>query len=280
MPFFILSYVIHTFYKMTIRNWRSKSKRATSCNLICAIKNKNIPNTLLTITSFISSNTWVAPAGVTSVEYLVVGGGGGGGGAYDTGSAGGGGGGLVLYGTLSVVPGETYSIVVGAGGTGGTADRTVSPFEESGADGGDSSFHAIVAFGGGGGYRSRLQTGGTGFGGFAANGLIAPTGGNGAGNVDGGENGGGGGGNTTAGGSSTTTPQQSNIGGLGFTSNITGSDVIYGAGGVGGQVNISSAGSNAANNTGNGGQGATSISADNKNGGNGGSGKVILKYYA
>lgn len=271
---------------MTIRNWRSKSKRATSCNLICAIKNKNIPSTsnvpstTLTVTSFTSSNTWVAPAGATSVEYLVVGGGGGGGGAFDTGSAGGGGGGLVLYGTLSVVPGETYSIVVGTGGSGGTANRTVSPFEENGADGGDSSFHVIVAFGGGGGYRSRLQTDGTGYGGFAANGLIAPTGGNGAGSAVGGENGGGGGGNITAGGSSTTTPQQSSIGGLGFTSNIAGSDVTYGAGGVGGQVNTSSAGSNAANNTGNGGGGATTISFDNKNGGNGGSGKVILTYYA
>lgn len=264
---------------MTIRNWRLKSKRATSCNLICAIKhNQYVPSTL-TITSYNASDTWTAPPYVTSVEYLVVGGGGGGGGAFDTGSAGGGGGGLVLYGILSVVPGNTYSVVVGAGGIGGTANRTASPSEYSGEDGGASSFSTIVAVGGGGGYRSRLQTGGVGYGGFAANGLIAPTGGNGAGNALGGENGGGGGGNTTAGGSSTTTPQQSKIGGLGFTSNITGSNVTYGAGGLGGQVNISSAGSNAANNTGNGGQGATTISGDDNNGGNGGSGKVILKYY-
>ena len=263
---------------MTIRNWRAKSKHATSCNLICTTNTQYVPS-ILTIMSYDASDTWVAPAYVTSVEYLVVGGGGGGGGAFDTGSAGGGGGGLVLYGILSVVPGNTYSIVIGAGGSGGTANRTGSPLENSGADGEASSFGTIVALGGGGGYRSRLQTGGTGFGGFAANGLIAPTGGNGAGNDIGGDNGGGGGGNTTAGGSSTTTPQKSKTGGLGFTSNITGSNVTYGAGGVGGVVYTSSAGSNAANNTGNGGQGATTTSGDDNNGGNGGSGKVILKYY-
>jgi hypothetical protein len=281
--FLILSlYII----KMTIRNWRSKSKRATSCNLICAIKNKAVSSTL-TIMSYISSDSWVAPANVTSVEYLVVGGGGGGGGAFDTGSAGGGGGGLVLYGTLSVVPGNTYSIVVGAGGTGGIGIGSSRPQvvpviigQENivSTDGGLSSFDTIIALGGGGGRNSRTQVGGTGFGGLAANGLIAPTGGNGAGSASGGENGGGGGGNTTAGGSATTTPQQSRTGGIGFTSNITGSNVTYGAGGLGGVVNTSSAGSNAANNTGNGGGGATSDSFDGKTGGNGGSGKVILKY--
>ena len=268
---------------MTIRNWRSKSIRAPSCNLLCAIKNRTVSSTL-TIMSYISSDSWVAPANVTSVEYLVVGGGGGGGGAFDTGSAGGGGGGLVLYGTLSVVPGNTYSIVVGAGGTGGigigtTTNPTVLGQEDIvSTDGGLSSFDTIIALGGGGGRNSRTQVGGTGFGGLAANGLIAPTGGNGAGSASGGENGGGGGGNTTAGGSATTTPQHSRPGGLGFTSNLTGSNVTYGAGGLGCVVNTSSAGSNGANNTGNGGGGATSVAFDGKTGGNGGSGKVILKY--
>ena len=55
--------------------------------------------------------------------------------------------------------------------------------------------------------------------------------------------------------------------------------LILGAGGVGGQIDVSLAGSNAVNNTGNGGQGATSVSFDSKSGGNGGSGIVILKYY-
>ena len=266
---------------MTIRNWRSKSKRAKSCVLPYAINNQIVPKTLTTI-SYISSDSWVAPECVTSVEYLVVGGGGGGGGAYDTGSAGGGGGGLVLYGTLNVVPGYTYSIVVGAGGAGGTGRGTVGAVlggETSGTDGERSSFNTIIALGGGGGYASRIQNGNPGLGGLAANRLIAPTGGNGAGSASGGENGGGGGGNTTAGGSSTTTPQQSKTGGLGFTSNITGSNVTYGAGGEGGVVSTNSAGAPAANNTGNGGGGATTTGGQGQAGGNGGSGKVILKYY-
>jgi len=79
----------------------------SSCKSTTFMCNKQIDTyvpSILTIMSYNASDTWVAPAYVTSVEYLVVGGGGGGGGAYDTGSAGGGGGGLVLYGTLSVVP--------------------------------------------------------------------------------------------------------------------------------------------------------------------------------
>lgn len=252
--------------------------RTDYCN--CNKQLAYVPSTL-TITSFtnVGIDSWIAPAYVNAVEYLVVGGGGGGGGAFDTGSAGGGGGGLVLSGTLTVVPGNTYSISVGAGGAGGIGNRNISPPEYTGNNGGTTKFATKISLGGGGGYRSRLQTGGTGYGGFAANGLTAPTGGNGAGNALGGENGGGGGGNASAGGSSTLTPLQSKTGGAGLTNNISDSNVTYGAGGVGGQVNTSLAGSDGANNTGNGGGGATSVSGDSKSGGNGGSGIVILKYY-
>ncbi len=185
----------------------------------------------------------------------------------------------MLSGTLTVVPGNTYYITVGAGGEGGIGNRNNSPPEYNGNDGGTSKFATKTALGGGGGYRSRVQTGGTGYGGFAANGLTAPTGGNGAGSASGGENGGGGGGNASAGGSSTLTPLQSKTGGAGLTKNISGSNVTYGAGGVGGQVNTSLAGSDGANNTGNGGGGATTGGTDSKSGGDGGSGIVILKYY-
>lgn len=256
--------------------------RTDYCN--CNKQLAYVPSTT-TVRSFtnVGIDSWIAPAYVNSVEYLVVGGGGGGGGAYDTGSAGGGGGGLVLSGTLTVVPGNTYYITVGAGGTGGTADRNKSPQEYNGNDGGTSLFATKTALGGGGGYRSRLQTGGTGYGGFAANGLTAPTGGNGAGSASGGENGGGGGGNASAGGSSTLTPLQSKTGGAGLTKNISGSNVTYGAGGVGGQVSTNLDGSNGADNTGNGGGGAASGAGSDlnlgRNGGDGGSGIVILKYY-
>ena len=57
---------------------------------------------------------WIAPTGVSSVDYVVVGGGGGGG----NGRGGGGGGGGVASGTgLSITPGTVYDIAVAQGGT-------------------------------------------------------------------------------------------------------------------------------------------------------------------
>ena len=138
---------------MTTRNWRTKSNRSgCTVNLTCK-KNTSVdnsidnfvPNTFTNVGTF----TWTAPSNVTSVEYLIVGGGGGGGAAYDTGSAGGGGGGLVLTGTISVTPGTSYSIVIGAGGNGGnaTTDGTYRQ-EYNGEDGSSSSFSTIIALGG------------------------------------------------------------------------------------------------------------------------------------
>ena len=69
--------------------------------------------------------SWVAPSGVTSVSVVAIGGGGGslnGSPNYN----GGGGGGLGYKNNLTVVPGSSYTVVVGAGG--------------SGAAGGDSYF--------------------------------------------------------------------------------------------------------------------------------------------
>ncbi len=271
---------------MTTRNWRVKNMRSKCTDAGLCRNNTSIetyiPSTLTRSTySEVGNFTWVAPDYVTSVEYLIVGGGGGGGAAYDTGSAGGGGGGLVLYGTLSVIPGNSYNITVGDGGAGGIGTQ-ISPTqrtETNGSDGLDSIFDAITAYGGGGGYRSRAANGAPGLGGSAAVILTAPTGGNGAGNRDGGESGGGGGGNTTAGGSSNLTPVVSRTGGAGLTSNISGTSLTYGVGGAGGIVDTTSNGSSAFNNTGNGGGGAASVSSDYKSGGKGGSGIVILKYY-
>jgi len=69
---------------------------------------------------------WTAPVGVTSVDLVGVGAGAGGGGnAVDTigggsssGGYGGGGGGLGYKNNVTVTPGDTYRVVVGAGGTG------------------------------------------------------------------------------------------------------------------------------------------------------------------
>ena len=75
---------------------------------------------------FTSSGNWICPIGVYSAEFLVVGAGGGGGGADNSvntrsSGGGGGGGGAVKKITLPTTPGSTYTVTVGAKGTGGLA---------------------------------------------------------------------------------------------------------------------------------------------------------------
>jgi hypothetical protein len=223
-----------------------------------------------TIIKFITPgpSTWTAPAGTTSVRYLVVGGGGGGGGAYDNAGGGGGGGGLVLEGTMDVSAGETYNVIVGTGGAGAT--RPIYSFpaaelnNENGSPGQSSSFHDITAGGGGFGYKSR--TGG-GVVGLKANGSTPPTGGAGGGSF-----GLGGGGNSSDG---TPTGQ----GGAGITSNISGRNITYGKGGASGFNLFHLTGTPGEVNTGNGGQGGGSPSLNNIGGADGGSGIVIISFY-
>lgn len=69
--------------------------------------------------TFTASGTWTAPAGVTSAQVILVGGGGGGGGGSQNVAGGGGAGGQVIVRNLTVVPGTTYSVTIGAGGQGG-----------------------------------------------------------------------------------------------------------------------------------------------------------------
>ena len=69
--------------------------------------------------------SWVAPAGVTSVCVVTVGGGGGGGG----------GGGLMYRNDIPVIPGTSYTVTVGAGGTANSSAGT-----PDGGTGGTSSF--------------------------------------------------------------------------------------------------------------------------------------------
>ena len=124
--------------------------------------------TTLTTTQITSTGTtnWTCPAGVTSVEVLLVGGGGAGGTAL---GAGGGGGGVVYMPAVSVTPGNTYPIVVGGGGAAGTGTST-----SAGGVGGDGSpttgFGATAAGGGGGGKYFEIEgrPGGSGGGGGVA----------------------------------------------------------------------------------------------------------------
>jgi hypothetical protein len=71
---------------------------------------------------FLSSGvfTWTVPQGVTSVNIVAVGGGGGGS-QKSTGGQGGSGGALAYDNNVAVVPGETYTVIVGVGGATGGA---------------------------------------------------------------------------------------------------------------------------------------------------------------
>lgn len=254
--------------------------RVLSANEI--LQNYNVTKTrfgIYTVESFTSVGTtsWTAPAGVTSVEYLVVAGGAGGGNGYDSGGGGGGAGGMVLTGILSVTPGNSYTITVGYGGTGGADTRT----NNNGTAGGDSVFASITSLGGiyGGGSRTNNPgPAGTGvrLGGAAqVTNTEAPKGGNGGG---GGGAGGGGGGAGGPGGNGSGS-SIAGTGGAGISSNISGISITYGAGGNGGTANVNNNdGASGGANTGKGGGAGSATGSNSGGGGNGGSGIVILKY--
>lgn len=211
--------------------------------------------------------TWVAPAGVTSVTVEAWGGGGGGGAATGSPAKGGGGaGGQYAKKVLTVVPGASYAIAVGAGGLGGV--------NVAGGMGGDSTFAAtsVVAKGGAGGGVAITNnscaaagvgaaTGGVGDPGFVFAGgsgsacavITTPAGGAG----------GGGAGSTGAGGNA-----------VGNTAG-TGTTLGGGAGGAG--LTARGAG-NPGSVSGGGGGAGYATSATNRNGGAGAAGKVTVTY--
>ena len=157
---------------------------------------------------------WTAPVGVTSVSAVCVGGGGGGGNST-SGGGGGGGGGLGYKNAISVTPGTTYTVVVGAAGVSGGLSAI------AGTAGGDSYFVSAATVRGGGGSGGAVTSSNAAGGTFTGDG-----GGNGgAGGATGGLYGGGGGG---AGG-------YSGAGGQGGDANVNvGLRAASGAGGGGG----------------------------------------------
>ena len=101
--------------------------------------------------AFIIAGTysWIAPVGVTSVSVVAVGAGGGGSSVYETvGLAAGAGGGLGYKNNIAVTPGQSYTVVVGAGGV-----------NNNSGNGGDSYFISLATVKGGGG--SALGVAGT-----------------------------------------------------------------------------------------------------------------------
>jgi len=165
------------------------------------------------------TSTWVAPDGVTEVEYLVVAGGGGGGGNR----GGGGGAGGFRTGFLTVVPGNSYTVTVGNGGAGGVNNTY-------GANGGNSTFDAITSTGGGGGAYN--QAGGGGHNGSAggSGGGGARGGAGGAGIAGQGNNGASG--DNGAGGGAGAPGVNNGPGGAGLASSITGTSTYYAGGGA------------------------------------------------
>jgi len=96
---------------------------------------------------FTANGTWTAPANITSAQVLLVGGGGGGGGGSQNVAGGGGAGGQVMVKNITVVPGTTYSINIGAGGQGGQGALLSAADVTStlpGSNGGNTTFGTLT----------------------------------------------------------------------------------------------------------------------------------------
>ena len=229
---------------------------------------------------YIGNNNWQTVASTAySVDYLVVAGGGAGGLSY---AGGGGAGGLLQGSGLSVAPGTSYTITIGAGGAAVSAGVV-----SNGNNGGNSVFSSVAtAIGGGGGghYETTIPgSGGSGGGGGGekptakGNGTLGQGNDGGVGssnNIYRGGGGGGAGGAGTAGGSTTAA---GGTGGIGLQSSISGTATYYAGGGGGGSYNASGAPAGVGG-LGGGGAGAiggTAVSGGaNTGGGGGGAGGV------
>ena len=244
----------------------------------CVGSGQSVTSGAYTIVTYNCSGTFTVPAGVSSVDYLVVGGGGGGGTAGSNGYSGGGGGGQVMSGT-SVLGASSYNIVVGLGGVSGVAGVN----NGFGGAGGNSSFNGVVASGGSGGaYTDENGQPGTIGGGGGSLGV----GGNGTSfdGGNGGSNGGGGGGGAGGNGGDGPGFNTGGAGGIGVSSAITGID--YGGGGGGGAYTTGGSASHGGGTGSSSGQGNSGLAnrggggggSRSGSGGAGGAGVVVLRY--
>lgn len=120
-----------------------------------------------------TTNEWVCPAGVFIVQATLIGAGGNGGTGSATLAGGGGGGGGVARATLSVTPGTSYQIVLGAPGTASTFNGLTANSGSNGQNGGAGSG------GGAGGTATGGQVNTTGVNGGNGDGPGTDTGGDG-----------------------------------------------------------------------------------------------------
>ncbi len=219
--------------------------------------------------AFTSSGTFTVPTGVTEIWVTAVGAGGGG--AGGVGAGGGGSGAALSHYPMSVTPGDSIRIYIGAGGVGGATNVNGNP------GGNDTIASAIVVYGGGAGTDANGGNGGM-PGGGAPGSSTSSTGNNGGnGTVIGVFLCGGGGG----GGASTNST--SGTGGIGGVS-------VYAAGTV--STGAYSGGSGAASPFGKGGNGGVGSTAGTAGGygagggggsgstagGNGGNGYVLIEW--
>lgn len=232
------------------------------------------------------TTTYIPPDNGT-VSLLIVGGGGGGG------CQGGGGGAGRLISTTSSVTVQSYTIIVGDGGSGHTGSGG------TGQNGATSSFSTIQAIGGGGGGDQNIRGANGSSGGGGGSAATATLGGTGSYGGNGGTasasaNYGHGGGGGSGGNGANGTGTNGGNGGNGTANSITGSSVLYAGGGGGGIFGTGTAGTgqagggngsvelvngnDAAANTGSGGGGAGR--GTSTIGGKGGSGVVILSFTA
>jgi hypothetical protein len=209
------------------------------------------------VLNYTASTTWTVPGNVTKVLVETWGGGAAGGGRTANGRAGGGGGGAFAKKNITVKPGTTYTVTVGAqvaGGTGNGANGNPSWFNST------TTIYAAGGSGGGGG--AGAGTGGAGGTVAGSVGTIRYAGGNG-GTADLTWSGGGGGGAGTTGAGG-----NANVGTAG-----TGTALFGGNGGAG--LNANNNG-NPGNTYGGGGGGARRGVITNRNGGAGAAGRLSI----
>jgi hypothetical protein len=112
--------------------------------LMLALSSQN----LFSQTTFTSTGTWLCPAGVTSIKVECWGAGGGGAGASNSGNlytgGGGAGGNYSVNNSITVVPGTTYNVTIGSGGTAGPSSGNTN-----GSAGGTTNFHSLLFASGG-----------------------------------------------------------------------------------------------------------------------------------
>ncbi len=231
--------------------------------ILLALPGLGLPSFSQTTNSYTSNGSylWTCPAGVTSVSVQCWGAGGAGGGATagsGNGGAGGAGGAYASTNSISVTPGNTYTVNVGKGGTG---------VKGNGASGGDSWFGStstILAKGGAGGQAN--NSGNPGIGSTTGCiGTIVYKGGSGTSGSTAAGSAGGGAGSTGNGGNGQTSSPWS--GGTGTT---------IGGGNGGNYVSVGNG--NPGSGAGGGGSGARTSNSTQYSGGSGADGRVDITY--